>query len=185
MGAFQARSGEPACPERSDGSNHRKERYASVRHVTQKQPREIKDGQQVQDPKHEGESANLEMRVSSGRVEFRDSKSVVGYYDRHAKRRAFIGDVIGLSDDNAQHPVLGDTRDVTWIAPKYLSPPQIQLPVLGGCDCEWRCCYGGLAVVLRRISGWSRHLIELKSPQPFSWLPGCDRNPGGEPACGE
>ena len=72
-----------------------KERFASLRHVTvEKQKREIKKGDQVPDHKHEGDSVNLEVRCTSGRIEFRAGDTVVGYYESSSKTWCFIGDIV-------------------------------------------------------------------------------------------
>lgn len=71
-------------PEQSK-NNQETERFASLRHVTKsKQKREIKEGEQVQEHKHEGESVNTEVRCTSGRIEFRVGDKVVGYYDKQS-----------------------------------------------------------------------------------------------------
>jgi len=106
--------------------NQEKERYASIRHATKKtqdrkskqsnggsngsspsvQPLDGSQSSQSQDYKHEGESVNMEVRVTSGRIEFRDGDDVVGYYDKQNKRWSFVGEV-RLGSDSASHPVYG------------------------------------------------------------------------------
>ena len=86
-------------PEQSQ-DNKDKERYASLRHVKKKkQSREIKEGQKIEDPKHQGETINLEVRATSSRIEFRAGDTVVGYYDKAAGTWCFIGKVL-LGDSN-------------------------------------------------------------------------------------
>jgi len=58
------------------------------------------------DFKHEGESVNLEMRVSKKRIEFRSGDDVVGYYDKEGKTWVFIGKV-KLGSESADNPVYG------------------------------------------------------------------------------
>lgn len=97
-------------PEQSQ-DNKDKERFASLRHVAKKkQKREIKEGQQVEEPHHEGETVNLEVRATSSRIEFRAGDTVVGYYDKSAKRWCFIGE-IKLGSEDADHPVYGKNLD--------------------------------------------------------------------------
>jgi phage gp45-like len=120
----------------SGGSGQNVERFVSIRHVEKKkQERRNNSSGQGQsgagggggagvgtladggtsgtsgggskDFKHEGESVNNEMRVSKKRIEFRDGDdSVVGYYDKQAKRWCFIGE-IKLGSEDADHPVYG------------------------------------------------------------------------------
>lgn len=93
-------------PEQSQ-DNKDKERYASLRHVKKKkQPREIKEGQKIEDPKHQGETVNLEIRATSTRIEFRAGDDVVGYYDKAGKKWVFIGEV-HLGKEDASHPIYG------------------------------------------------------------------------------
>ena len=63
-------------------------------------------GGQQQDFKHEGESVNLEMRVSKKRIEFRSGDDVVGYYEKESKKWVFIGE-LHLGSEDADHPVYG------------------------------------------------------------------------------
>ena len=64
-----------------------KERFGSLRHVTKKvQPREIKEGSKAEDFKHEGETVNTEVRITSSRIEIYDGSTLVGYYDKSAKK---------------------------------------------------------------------------------------------------
>jgi phage gp45-like len=80
-----------------------KERFASLRHVTKKkQPREIKEGQKVDDPKHEGETVNLEIRTTSKRIEFRAGDQVVGYYDKEGSKWVFLGKVLMGGEDESK-----------------------------------------------------------------------------------
>lgn len=98
-------------PEQST-DNKDKERYVSLRHVKKKkQPREIKEGQKVEDPKHQGETVNLEVRATSTRIEFRAGDDVVGYYDKAGKKWVFIGE-IHLGSEGASHPVYGKNGSV-------------------------------------------------------------------------
>jgi hypothetical protein len=48
----------------------------------------------------------MEVRVTSGRIEFRDGDTVVGYYDKQNKRWSFSGEM-RLGADDASHPVYG------------------------------------------------------------------------------
>jgi hypothetical protein len=112
------------------------ERFVSVRHVEkQKQQRPQRGGAQgsggggssggasgaavsardssstgqsgsQQDFQHEGQSVNLEMRVSKKRIEFYSGETVVGYYDKQASKWVFIGEV-HLGTEDASHPVYG------------------------------------------------------------------------------
>jgi hypothetical protein len=59
-----------------------------------------------QDFQHEGQSVNLEMRVSKTRIEFYSGTTVVGYYDKGSSTWSFIG-TVKLGDDSASHPVYG------------------------------------------------------------------------------
>jgi hypothetical protein len=62
------------------------ERFVSLRHVEKpKQDRSPGGASKRGDYKHEGQSVNLETRVSKKRIEFRDGDTnVVGYYDKNA-----------------------------------------------------------------------------------------------------
>jgi hypothetical protein len=95
------------------------ERFVSVRHVEkQKQPRPQQGGgagggattgsttTSSQDFKHEGESVNLEVRVSKKRIEFYSGEDVVGYYDKASTTWCFIGKV-KLGTESASNPVYG------------------------------------------------------------------------------
>ncbi len=109
---------------------NKKTRYVSMAHVEKKMQEHKKQQQtqgqqggqqqqsQQQEYKHEGESINTEVRLTKGRIEFRAGDTVVGYYDVQAKRWAFIGDVVRLGDDDAQHKVAGDTGSVMKTSPK-------------------------------------------------------------------
>jgi phage gp45-like len=106
------------------------ERYVSLRHVEkEKQPKPQKQAgatgkAQQQKPeedfKHEGQSVNLEIRCTKKRIEFRSGDDVVGYYDKAAKRWAFIGDIIRLGSDDAADPVYGNHGGVGNTTPKVL-----------------------------------------------------------------
>lgn len=86
-----------------------KERFASLRHVNlAKQKHEIKENEQVQDHKHEGDSVNLEVRVTKTRIEFRDGNDVVGYYDKTNKKWWFTGTTI----ENVATDTMKDTAKV-------------------------------------------------------------------------
>ncbi len=68
-------------PEQSKSGGEQPERFASMRHVEKKkQPREIKEDQQ-EDPKHEGETVNTEVRATKSKIEFRVGDQVVAYFD--------------------------------------------------------------------------------------------------------
>jgi hypothetical protein len=111
------------------GSGQTVERFVSVRHVEkQKQPRSSgssaaggggagvgatdvsapggSTGGSSQDFKHEGETVNLEMRVSKKRIEFYQGETVVGYYDKASATWCFIGKV-KLGTESASNPVYG------------------------------------------------------------------------------
>jgi hypothetical protein len=129
----QSGGGASAGQHADSGGGQKPERFVSVRHVEKKkQDRPKRGGQQGQsgqsgqggasagtqaassgqsggsskDFKHEGETVNLEMRVSKKRIEFRSGDSVVGYYDKGASRWVFIGE-IKLGSEDASHPVYG------------------------------------------------------------------------------
>jgi len=81
-----------ACnnPPEQSTDNKDIERFASLRHVTKsKQSREIKEGQEVQDHKHEGETVNTEVRTTSKQIQILDSDQVVAVYDKDAKSWTF------------------------------------------------------------------------------------------------
>jgi phage gp45-like len=105
----------------SSGGQQQTERFVSLRHVEKKKQERKKrgqaggssgaagqqsGGQSAQDFKHEGDTVNLEVRVSKKRIEFRSGDDVVGYYDKQAKRWVFIGEV-RVGSENASHPVYG------------------------------------------------------------------------------
>jgi len=95
-------------PEQSK-ENEETERFASLRHVEkQKQKREIKEGEEVEEHKHEGESVNMEVRATKTRIEFRAGDDVVGYYEDG--KWVFIGE-IKLGSEDADHPVYGKNTD--------------------------------------------------------------------------
>jgi phage gp45-like len=83
----------------------KKTRMVSIRHVEkemqthkieQKAQGQQQSGQQQQKEKykHEGKSVNTEVRLTKGRIEFRDGDEVVGYYDKQAKKWWFKGNTI-------------------------------------------------------------------------------------------
>lgn len=76
-------------PEQST-DNKDKERFASLRHVVKsKQSREIKEGQEVQEHKHEGETVNTEVRSTSSKIEIRDGDTVVAVYSKSDRSWTF------------------------------------------------------------------------------------------------
>jgi phage gp45-like len=84
-------------PEQSK-DNKETERFASLRHVVKsKQKREIKEGEEVKEHKHEGETVNMEVRATKTRIEFRAGDQVVGYYD--GGKWVFLGDIYLGSED--------------------------------------------------------------------------------------
>lgn len=106
-GAYLVSVNNPA--EQSDGKDV--ERFASLRHATKKkQPREIKKDQQIDDFPHEGETVNTEVRCTKDRIEFRIGDMVVAYIEAN-KFATKINTYLG--DENATHPVLGDTGAVS------------------------------------------------------------------------
>lgn len=125
-GAFVIANNNPS--EEKDAKT--KERFASLRHVTvEKQKRQLKKGDQVPDHKHEGDSVNLEVRCTSGRIEFRAGDTVVGYYEASSKTWCFIGDIVtnqitqrfetvgptylGLESKN-ENPPIGEAFDIPY-----------------------------------------------------------------------
>lgn len=87
-------------PEQSQ-DNQETERFASLRHVTKsKQKREIKEGEEVPEHKHEGESVNLEVRVTKTRIEFRAGDNVIGYFE--GGTWCFKGTVLLGDDDTSK-----------------------------------------------------------------------------------
>lgn len=110
----------PATRDSGGGGGQTVARMVSVRHVEkQKQPRPSgaqgaqgaagsqQSGQQSgRDFKHEGETVNMEMRVTKSRIEFRSGDSVVGYYDKQSSKWVFIGEV-HLGKEDASHRVYG------------------------------------------------------------------------------
>jgi hypothetical protein len=117
------------------GQSQQQERFVSVRHVVKKKqdrssgrpqanlqtwakagvdlqkasPEELADMASApnrEDYKHEGDTVNTEMRASAKRIEFRSGDDVVGYYDKQAKKWAFIGEV-HLGTEDSSHPVYG------------------------------------------------------------------------------
>jgi len=111
-------------------NEQQKERYASIRHVDKKPQDRNKSsgngsagdgggsgstggsgsGSQSQDYKHEGETINMEVRVTKSRIEFRDGDNVVGYYDKQNKRWSFTGEM-RLGSDDATDPAYGVNKD--------------------------------------------------------------------------
>lgn len=82
-------------PQEQSKDTNEKERFASLRHVkVKKQPREIKKGEEVKDHKHEGDEVNMEVRVTSSRIEFRVGDTVVGYYDKTSEKWYFKGKIV-------------------------------------------------------------------------------------------
>lgn len=82
-------------PEQSKNSEET-ERMASLRHVQKsKQKREIKEGEEVEEHKHEGETVNFEVRVTKDRISFMEGENEVGYYKGGTwcfKGRVMLGD---------------------------------------------------------------------------------------------
>jgi hypothetical protein len=63
-----------------------KERFVSLRHVNkQKQPRKKQPGQDQQKFKHEGDSVNVEQRLTAGQIQYYDGATTVGHYDKGNK----------------------------------------------------------------------------------------------------
>lgn len=121
----QQQGGGAAPTLQAGGQSQNVQRFVSLRHVEKKKQERKKSAgsqggggqsaqslqstqgqQQQQDFKHEGESVNLEVRVSKARIEFRSGDDVVGYYDKSSKTWCFIGKV-KLGTDSAAHPVYG------------------------------------------------------------------------------
>jgi len=91
QGAFLLANNNPTAEKGAQS----KERFASLRHVSgEKQNRKLKKGEKPPDHPHEGKTVNLEVRCTSSRIEFRDGDSVVGFYDKGAKKWSFTGDSI-------------------------------------------------------------------------------------------
>jgi hypothetical protein len=119
----------------SQAGGQQKQRYASIRHVVkQKQNRdqgspsqnlkswadsgvdlskatpdelaEMASAPNNENYKHEGDTINTEMRTTANRIEFRSGDTVVGYYDKQAKKWAFMGE-IHLGAEDASHPAYG------------------------------------------------------------------------------
>jgi phage gp45-like len=66
------------------------ERFASMRHVDkQKQSREIQQGGTIDDPHHEGETVNTEVRTTKTKIEIRDGDTVVAVYNKQDKSWTF------------------------------------------------------------------------------------------------
>ncbi len=128
-GGAQGGGTTPTTTDGTSGSGQSVERFVSLRHVEKKKQERKKSGQQgsqgggsssagtlaadsgaqgqqQQDFKHEGESVNLEVRVSKKRIEFRSGDDVVGYYDKASKTWVFIGKV-KLGTESAAHPAYG------------------------------------------------------------------------------
>jgi phage gp45-like len=90
------------------------ERFGSMRHVEKKaQSREIKKGQEqeAEKYKHEGDSVNTEVRVTKQKIEFYDGETLVGWYDRQAKKWTFKVGNFSAIVDNGQ--VIGQNSDKT------------------------------------------------------------------------
>ncbi len=82
-----------------------KERFASIRHVDkQKQKREIKKGDKVEEHKHEGETVNTEVRLYKDKIEFRIGDKVVAVID---KDKVATKIETRLGSEDADHPVYG------------------------------------------------------------------------------
>jgi phage gp45-like len=105
----------------SGSSGQDVERFVSVRHVEkqkQQRPQQSSGSQSgsgtggsgssssSQEFQHEGQSVNLEMRVSKKRIEFYSGTTVVGYYDKASSTWCFIGKV-KLGTESASNPVYG------------------------------------------------------------------------------
>jgi hypothetical protein len=104
----------------SGSSGQNVERFVSVRHVEkqkQQRPQQSSGSQSgsstggsgsssSQEFQHEGQSVNLEMRVSKKRIEFYSGTTVVGYYDKASSTWCFIGKV-KLGTESASNPVYG------------------------------------------------------------------------------
>jgi phage gp45-like len=95
----------------SGGGSQQVQRFVSLRHVEkqkQQRPGQAQGGAQsgggAQDYKHEGESINLEVRVSKTRIEFRSGDNVVGYYDKGSSTWVLIG-TVNLGDATGVVPV--------------------------------------------------------------------------------
>ncbi len=103
----------------SGGGSQSTARMVSIRHVQKSKQKRAQPGQaqssgtsgQQQDFKHEGDTVNTEMRVTSGRIEFRSGDTVVGYYDKASATWCFIGKV-KLGSEDAQHPAYGVSNGV-------------------------------------------------------------------------
>jgi phage gp45-like len=100
-------------PQEQSQDSNEKERFASLRHVAKKkQSREIKQGQKIDDPKHSGETVNLEVRATSSRIEFRAGDDVVGYYDKQAGSWCFKGKVLLGDDDTSKMKQVHRIKDM-------------------------------------------------------------------------
>ena len=59
------------------------------------QPEEIKEGEKVEEHKHEGETVNLEVRVTKNRISFLAGDTEIGYYSEGTwcfKGKVMLGD---------------------------------------------------------------------------------------------
>ena len=96
-----------------DGEGKKAERMVSLRHVEKKKQKrgqvgqagERPQGQQAQgeDFKHEGETVNLELRVTKKKVEYRNGDEVVAEHDKQSKKWDYKGkqfDVTSSDDAN-------------------------------------------------------------------------------------
>jgi hypothetical protein len=121
---------------KATGQSQQQERFVSVRHVVKKKQDRSNNGTPQQNLqtwadagydinamskeerasaasspnrenyKHEGDEVNTEMRTTAKRIEFRSGDTVVGYYDKAAKKWAFMGE-IHLGAEDASHPAYG------------------------------------------------------------------------------
>lgn len=79
-------------PEQAEEGSEEKERVVSLRHVKKdKQSREIKKGQEVEDHVHEGkpDQVNTEVRASAKKIEILDGESVIAVYNKEDKSWTF------------------------------------------------------------------------------------------------
>ena len=83
-------------PAEQSESSEETERMVSLRHVQKsKQKREIKEGEKVEEHKHEGETVNLEVRVTKNRISFLAGDTEIGYYSEGTwcfKGKVMLGD---------------------------------------------------------------------------------------------
>lgn len=72
-------------------------RFVSMRHVNKKkQSRKIEKDKKPEDPKHEGESVNTEVRCTKDRIEFRAGDAVVGYYEKSSETWFLQGKIVAM-----------------------------------------------------------------------------------------